>query len=304
MKTTVKDKNLQYKLLDTESENNLFTALEYSERLILFIGAGLSKDTGIPTWKKLLGEIYLKAFGKEIEIEDGDELKIASQLEKQCVVKKIGFYDEIKRIINGRKLPHLAVHEHILKADFFSRITTNFDNVLDSAATGTLKNYNPQYWPRFRISHINTDCTCYLHGNVFVNDINNRIIFTEESYKEAYEETDYIKRLLSAITYENNILFAGFSFNDFEFVALFEKIFTMKKDEMWAEFGPHFILLPSSLREAEYSGYKQKYHDFLIALNVKPIYFIVEGDSYINLHHILDYFIRKMKKPQLLDGTI
>lgn len=302
MKTTVKDEFLQYKLLDSESEDNLFTALKYSDKLILFIGAGLSKDTGIPTWKKLLGEIHLKVNGEEIEIEDGDELKVASQLEKQCVEKEFDFYDEIKRIIKGRKLPHLAVHEHILKADFFSRITTNFDNVLDSAATSTLTNYNPQYWPRFRISHINDDCTCYLHGNVFVNDENNRIIFTEESYKEAYDETDYIKRLLSAITHENNFLFAGFSFNDFEFVSLFEKMFNMKKDEMWDEFGPHFILLPSSMKEAKYSGSRQKYHDFLNSLEVKPIYFITEGNSYINLHHILDYFIMRMKKPQPLNG--
>lgn len=284
----VENSSLRGKITDSVSENYFFNAVQIasSTGLALFVGSGLSRDAGIPTWNDLLIHIANSIDRKNLVIEEGKEPDIASELENICKQKGYDFYKIIRDRIANRKVPTQWIHSKIIEADFHTRLTTNFDDLFDIAAEDKLSNYNPQYWPNFKILNLEKDKVCYLHGNIFKSEI----VFTRDNYQKAYSEPNVIKRVITAVAYEKSILFAGFSFKDVEFKTLYENIYQMARDEMWKNCGPHFILLSSSYEQAKLFG-DQKYADFFRDNNIKPIYYIESLDSHINLHYILNYLI-------------
>lgn len=96
------------------------------DRLVVFAGAGVSKDSGIPLWGELIDEV--KKYLNESTYES-DALKIAQMLYNEKGEKE---YNEIlKKLIYKSFQRHNELHEAIFDLKPQHIITTNYDNCFE-----------------------------------------------------------------------------------------------------------------------------------------------------------------------------
>lgn len=272
--------------------NELFQKL-LSREIAVFVGAGMSYETGIPTWKDFLEKLANDLYDFQKPSSKISEPEYASKLKSEYEARGLNFFDKIKQIITDRRIPFLQSHVDLLSDDILFCITTNFDNVFDETIRlNDNLNVIPQYYPTFRVSKIQSDRLCYLHGNVFHST---NIIFTEESYYEAYRENGYIDRLIKPVYKENLLLFLGVSFEDKALKSIIEDT-ERYQDQMWGRSGPHFIFLEKSRRQQTNEPYKHE--KLLKELNLNPIFYYKTGnldEKHYNMYYTLNYLFNKVR---------
>ena len=109
--------------MDKLQYSNLLHIKEASKqgRLVIFVGAGVSNNSGVPTWGKLISEMK-DGCGANNETDD---LKIA-QLYKDARGDK-EYMDKVKEVIMHNKVAPNVIHESILKLKPCHIITTNYE---------------------------------------------------------------------------------------------------------------------------------------------------------------------------------
>ncbi len=109
-------------------------------RLILFVGAGLSRGAGAPSWRNLLNGL-LKRFKQEavvvpheadlVKLINGNATDILCAAEYLQLIKKDLIGEYIRELCE--KLPPQTVHHVIAKFPCAGIITTNYDNLIETA---------------------------------------------------------------------------------------------------------------------------------------------------------------------------
>lgn len=98
------------------------------EKLIIFVGAGVSKNSGLPDWNKLIRE-YARELGNEKEYFDSDEmLEIPQEYFDKFGSPK--YYEILDKIFSKSYEPN-SIHEILGKMNFNYIITTNYDNLIE-----------------------------------------------------------------------------------------------------------------------------------------------------------------------------
>lgn len=99
-----------------------------NNRLVVFVGAGVSNNSGVPVWGRLIDA--LKTELPEFTKWENDDLKVA-QIYKTTYPDK--FLDKVKlELKNGRIVPN-AVHDALLDLKPCHIITTNYDDLIEQA---------------------------------------------------------------------------------------------------------------------------------------------------------------------------
>lgn len=187
------------------------------DSLILFIGAGISANSNLPTWSKLIEELK-----KDLGLSDNDNLdylKIAQiyydTFGQQVYLQKI---EELFKIFPSPK-PN-KIHDLILKIDPKHIITTNYDSLMEQAARQKGLSYN--------VIAKDTDIP-YVSSNRYIikmhGDLQNKNIVLKESDYQDYEQNfPMISTLIKSLIMNNTILFIGYSINDSTFNAIYRMI--------------------------------------------------------------------------------
>lgn len=286
---------------DTHSNFNLLYNKILAKEIAVFVGAGMSYQTGIPTWKDLLIRLSENLDGYTIPEGDNEEPEIASLLKEEYEKNDLDFFDAIKNIIIGRDLPFLPSHTALLSEYILFCITTNFDDVFDKSIATMSLNVSPQYYPNFRITKIMQDKLCYLHGNIFHN---NNIIFTAENYESAYRENGAIDQFIKPAYKENSLMFLGVSFKDKALESIIRDIDRFEH-EMWSISEPHFIFISKYRSKENKDIYKHR--KLCDDLNLKPIFYYRTGvaeNSHYNLQEILNETFAQLSKLTGVDNVL
>ena len=182
------------------------------KKLIIFIGAGLSTNCGLPNWNDLVIEILneKKEYIKKADIlKDSIEVFGALEVLEKIKEHKKHIYDVFDKKLSV-KINDSNLHKLLGK---ISRkfITTNFDSIIEFSLninTVILKDSN------YKLQQLDTaeEYVLKIHGDIGSPD--NCVIFKEQ-YENLYHENEnlgifQLKKLLSQHTF----LFLGFSFND------------------------------------------------------------------------------------------
>lgn len=229
----------------------------YSEnKVVPFIGAGLSVPFKIPTWESLIKNITIKyATGKlstllpdavDWHLENNDYWGAIEQLKNYAGLIDQDIQKMIVQSIKDHKVELETVSEHnysdLAKMKFKLHLTTNYENLLHENIKCDelpilLKDIDFSTQDMFDDKRI-----CHLHGYT-ANP--GSIIISRSSYENLYNNEKY-GELLKAVTSSKHLLFMGFSFDD-KFVSDIIKDYKMYLK------GIHYILLdnPSSGRIKE-----------------------------------------------------
>lgn len=174
-------------------------------KLVFFIGSGMSKDVGLPDWGELINEFKKDLNSKEDEKEDN--LKIAQlyflEFGEHEYIKKIKSFFPSEKIIAKKKHKLLIkIPQHI--------ITTNWDAVIEKAIDDEMALYDIARNDAELINTASNRKLIKMHGDIELGNI----VFKEDDYLEYSQKFPLIENYVKSVLSMNTVVFFGYSYND------------------------------------------------------------------------------------------
>ncbi|AYV72918.1 SIR2 family protein [Bacillus sp. PK3-056] len=194
-----------------------------AEKIVPFIGAGLSAPFKVPTWGNLIEQVTKKYAVGKLSYLNGLIAEDLSRYDYWRAIDNLKYYtgiedqdiqSEIVRLIKLHTIDikddNLHNYLDINRMNFNLHLTTNYEHLL-------FKYLNCENIP-ISLKEIilssqdlfDTKRVCHLHGHT-TNP--GSIVISKESYTELYENRKY-EELFKAVTASKRLLFMGFSFDD------------------------------------------------------------------------------------------
>lgn len=198
---------------------------------VALVGAGLSKQVGLPTWEELIFELCGECninYSKEDVLSDHNILYDLAQDIKDSLSE-----NDYLEILNRKLMPPNIewgeTHRYLLEANFNSFLTTNYDDTLEQAAIAlpdSKSGMNIQFYPVLDQTLLKERTIFYLHGKIKEK----AIVFTRNDYEQAYKQHSDIEDVLWDAYSKMSIAIICCSFEDNYMIELFEK-FKRKLDD-------------------------------------------------------------------------
>ena len=198
--------------------------------LILFVGAGISANSNLPTWKELI-----QSFKKELNLPDGDSddyLRVAQYyydtFGKNQYTKKI----EEVFFSKGTSKPN-ELHTLIEKIAPKHIITTNYDSLLEDQFENGLLKYNVVAEDKDIPYTSSERYLIKMHGDFSKKNI----VLKEDDYLDYALNFPMVSTLIQSLIMNHTLLFVGYSLGDSTFNSIFRLIQnTFKLDAKFAYF--------------------------------------------------------------------
>lgn len=258
-----------------------------ADQLVLFIGAGVSINSGMPSWKDAVQHIG-NLLGLD-KIENSDYLKIPQYYYNSHGKQA---YNTLMREIfkDGIKLPVSDIHRKVLRFNARSIITTNYDDLIERASEeyGEIRQIISQDkdipYRKYNKELIK------MHGD-FAHD---NFVLKEVNYSENFKLIEnYIKSIIGSKV----LLFIGYSFNDPDL----KQIFNWVKNIVGENMRYSYLLNADRVYdENEKSYYENLGVKIIYASKLNQDSFNVNNISK-NLNNVLDYFLLPDRTSNLID---
>lgn len=180
-----------------------------NDKLVIFAGAGISKNSGFPLW-----DDFLKLMGKEIKSDiTNEDIKQNMLKIPQLLYQKDGSkYNEILKNTFIHRDPNL-INYKILELMPKHIITTNYDDLFESCVSPNALFYDVVYSDKQLLSATKKHYILKMHGSI--EDINS-IVLKEEDYFKFSEKHPAIETFIKSLLIDHTILFLGYSLSDMD----------------------------------------------------------------------------------------
>ena len=167
------------------------------EKLVIFVGAGVSKNSGLPTWGQIV-----QVFAKEIGYPTRGRLAT----EEYIRIPQY-YYSLIKSLIPEGIQPNL-LDKLIVSLRPKHIVTTNFDTLLDQVARG----YEIIREDRDLLTGVSAHYLLKLHGDICQPE---KLVFKEDDYLHYSHTHRLMETFLKSLLIDHVFLFVGYSLNDY-----------------------------------------------------------------------------------------
>lgn len=203
--------------------DQLITAYKQNN-VILFVGAGLSMNLGLPSWDDLIAEIgkqlgydpdIFRTFGNFYALAEYYKLKKGRLGELRKWMERTWHSDKIK-------IEDSEIHKFIAEGNFPLIYTTNYDDWIESA----FEYYKKPYHKITKVSDIvsvseNETQIIKFHGD-FIDD--DSLVLAESSYYDRLDFESPLDIKLRSDILGRTVLFVGYSLSDLNIRVLFYKL--------------------------------------------------------------------------------
>lgn len=209
-------------------EENILRAFE-NQKMIFFVGAGVSRIMGIPGWdelsRKLINEAFPSYQERNIILRDipnsKERITIAyKQFEKNGKLQEFyKFFGEgmspQKEIFDNTE----NIYEILNRFNAFF-LTTNADNLFEDVLGHALCHENYDIDIIQSEHHRRQNHLFYLHGHYTpdIDPVENNLVFTVTQYINRYNDQDFVHFLEKVFWGDNVIVFIGYGLNEFELI--------------------------------------------------------------------------------------
>ncbi len=215
-------RNEQEKYLETK---RIIQDAMREKQLVLFVGAGLSCDAGIPLWGTAIKEISERL---QLDIcETLDYLKIPQYY---CNSRGYKEYAQLMRKIfrYNERLNTQPVHKLLMKFDVDTIITTNYDCLIEKACEE-----NNEF---IQVISSNSDLPYRTAGKELIKmhgDFEHKnFVLKEEDYLNYHEEFKLIENYIKSLIGTKVVLFMGYSLEDPDVKHIFSWVKEILNDNM------------------------------------------------------------------------
>jgi hypothetical protein len=289
-------------------------------RLVVFMGAGLSRIIGCPSWKEFallqLRDLLEK---KAINYYEYNNLKMLDARKLLSICRNIYVENNIppgnmKSFLRGddKLIRRYKTYEELYKFNAIY-VTTNYDDYLDKIAQKTLPQNPTSTLPmpaasivpdsadfsqrkvihkkdELLISNLDNGTVIHLHGSV--KDEGNTIV-TIVDYMKHYEHQSKPAVLLEEIFGSFTVLFIGYGLEEYEILEFMIRESQIGKNEI-----KHFMLYPVFKKETNLLKFQKRYY---ADLGVSLIPYPIDEVGYGHLAEVIQKWaeqIGPVSKPQ------
>jgi len=221
------EKNISY---EDEIEN--LGELIGKGKVMLFVGAGISKNVGLPEWGELMLKLSQRCGICPELFEDYDDFLNLAEFYEQYDkdLYKMKKWMKKKWKVDEEKIKESKIHKNILKLDFPIIYTTNYDESLEKL----YQVHNKKY---IKIAKVK-DLTEIEDGETeiikFHGDYNadSQLVLTESSFFNRMNFESPLDIKLRADILNKSILFIGYSLSDINMRYILYKL-----DKLWKDAG-------------------------------------------------------------------
>jgi len=217
---------------------------------VAFIGAGSSARLGYPAWDNLLQQLDEEASRLHPDNPDLPSLRksrdgLVRADHYRTILGENRFSSFIKLTYGPKSPQYDQFHRDIIEAPFSNLLTTNYDLVLEEAATAVGQNIcsfdfdDASHRAEFVLNcrkperHI-----AHLHGSVR-NPAG--VVLSLADYRKVYDHETALRKAVDIVLAPSQVVFIGFSLADEYFMRLLDSLGTI----LGAGDPRHFALLPS-----------------------------------------------------------
>ena len=174
--------------------------------LVIFVGAGVSANSGVPTWGTLIDKIAKELKIKK-DIQQNEYLKIAQYYYNN---NPKTFFASIKNFLDGEWQPN-SINEYLFQAfkpKYF--VTTNYDDILEKTSNKLSMPYLVVAQDKDIPKVANNNAIIKMHGDFR----HGNIVLKEDDYLKYSEKHRLMEVFIKSLFATNTILFVGFSADD------------------------------------------------------------------------------------------
>ncbi|WP_312193591.1 SIR2 family protein [Exiguobacterium sp.] len=233
-----------------------------NNKLIVFVGAGVSANSGIPAWGRLIQEMAYDIGYSEENISSDLYLKIPQYYFNERGEKE--YYDKLNKIFLSKKFKLNPIHNEIFKLNPAHLITTNYDTLLEEASIEqgeffhTVKRNVDLPYGNFKKTIIK------MHGDFE----NKNIVLKEDDYLNYSTDFALIESYIKSLVSTNTVLFIGYSVNDPNFNLVFQWV----KNILRNHFQPAYLIESNKeYSRIEHSYYKNRGINILYSNEIENI---------------------------------
>ena len=194
------------------------------DKLVIFVGAGVSTNSGVPMWGKLIES--LKQDLPETLRQETDDLKVAQLYKDSRGYKE--YMEKIKESLMCGKISPNPIHYAILDLKPCHIITTNYDDLIEQAIM--------QKYQQYYVVKRDTDLPYLQYQNTLIKmhgDFEaDNIVLTENDYYNYSNNFPLIRSFVQSLFASKLILFIGFSFNDMNLKIILNDVGNILKENM------------------------------------------------------------------------
>lgn len=234
------------KLFSNEFLSNIRTIQKARDnrKLVVFAGAGISKNSNVPLWWELTEELK-----KDIDSpNEKDDLKIAQLFYNQRGEKE--YNERIRTILKYNQTSPNPLHKAILDLKPEHIITTNYDNLFEQAIQNEALAYSVVRKDQDLPYSLNTQLLIKMHGDF--DELN--IVLKEDDYLDYYKNFPLIGSFIQGIFASRLVLFIGFSFSDINLKYILQKV----RNVLGKHSQPAYLITYESLDEGQTRYLKSK----------------------------------------------
>lgn len=189
-----------------------------NRKLVVFAGAGISRDSQIPTWFDLIQQLQ-----NEIEVpkNETDYLRIAQMYFNKRQQKE--YIEKIRSILGHKKTRFNEIHEAIFDLKPEHIVTTNFDDLLDQVIKVKAEPFSFVNGDSDFPYALNTNLLVKVHG-----DLNStEIVLKEDDFLNYSDSHPLMDSFIKSIFASKVVLFVGYSFSDVNLKAIVQRVRTI-----------------------------------------------------------------------------
>lgn len=222
------------------------------KNVILFVGSGVSRNLGLPSWSELIGKMA-KELGYDEDIFNllGDNLTLAEyyKIQKKSI-KQLALWMDEKWHDPSIKIEESRIHKLIADLNFPIIYTTNYDRWLEK----TFDYYEKEYVKVANVGDFvklkqGVPQIIKFHGDF---DDASSIVFTESSYFDRLEFESPLDIKFRSDILGKTILFIGYSLSDINTRYIFYKLNKLWEHSSFHEKRPEsyiFLARPNKVEE-------------------------------------------------------
>lgn len=235
-------------MLGKEAVEQLKFAMD-SNSLVLFEGAGVSVNSGLPTWSDLISELK-----QELDVPENqgnlNSLKIAQIY--YDIWGQQRYNEKIRGVFEkyGNARPN-EIHRLVREISPRHIITTNYDTLIEQSLSDSITRYDV-IRSDTDIPYSNSDhYLIKMHGDFKTNNF----VLKEDDYLNYEQNFQLVSTLIKALLLNNTVLFIGYGLGDSTFNAIFNLIQTLLQgDAKKAYFFSTYEMSESEIRYYENKG--------------------------------------------------
>ena len=205
-------------------DNDFLTTVEQIQdakdqgNLVIFVGSGISKNSGVPMWGELIDELK--------ELIPADERETDYLVIPQLFHNEVGesqYHKVIQNILKHKRVkPDKKLHGSILALNPGHIITTNYDDLIEQAIEENTESINYSFIREdkdlpFAVS---PNFLLKMHGDFERKNI----VLKEDDYLHYQDNFPLIENFVKGIFSSKLILFIGFSYSDVNLKYIVERV--------------------------------------------------------------------------------